>query len=246
MSIRVLFEDDDMIAVDKPPGLATHATLDPKRDHLSAQVREHLYAHRRAHLAGRGDASKVYLGEHHRLDRDTSGVIVFAKTERANPGLSRAFKEHLATKSYLALTGAFTRADARWQTRNFLADDGKSGRVRAVRSGGKTAITDFELLAHSVTACLVLARPLTGRRHQIRAHLAEHARAILGDPTYFDPTVDPGPLAPAAPRLMLHAWKLALPHPISGDPLEIRAPLPADFIAVARARGLELGSVCES
>jgi RluA family pseudouridine synthase len=206
---RILFEDAWLIAVDKPPGLPTAPTVDPGRPSLFAAVR--------AHLAARS-AGDAYLGLHQRLDRDTSGVVLFAKDAAVNPALATAFADHTVGKAYHALTRRPARLPARaWRASSSV--------------GGKQAETDFALrrvLAHGL---LVEARPRTGRKHQIRVHLAEAGCAVLGDDLHG------GQVSPAVevPRLMLHAIRLELAHPISGGRLVIESPHPGDFRGVLSA-----------
>jgi 23S rRNA pseudouridine1911/1915/1917 synthase len=219
--LRVLYEDDAVVAVDKPPGVATHATADPRRPHLIGLVKSHL--------------GTDYVGIHQRLDRDTSGIVLFAKSRAANPGLARAFAEHQVEKTYHALT-ARPAVDPpwRWTVRSRLAASGKR-RMTAVASGGHEAETEFRLLEPLPGALLVEARPRTGRKHQIRVHLAESGLPILGDDVYGTASRD-------IPRLMLHAARLSLPHPVSGEPQVIESPYPADFAEVLeRLRRLETG-----
>jgi RluA family pseudouridine synthase len=208
-TLRVLYEDDSVVAVDKPAGLPTHATADPLRPHLIALLKAHL---------GTG-----YLGVHQRLDRDTSGVVLFARSTEANPGLSRAFAEGAVEKTYHALTvRPAVDPPWSWTVRGRLAASGKR-RMTTVASGGQDAETEFRLLEPLAGALLVEARPRTGRKHQIRVHLAERGLPILGDGVYG------GQASGLAPRLMLHAVRLALPHPLSAKPLVIESGYPADF-----------------
>ncbi len=220
-ALRILYEDDAVLAVDKPAGLATHATADSRRPHLIALVKAHLAA--KAPPAIAGDAAP-YVGVHQRLDRDTSGVVLFAKSPAANPGLARAFAEREVEKTYHALTARPRALPPReWQVRAELAPSGKR-RMQRVASGGQESETRFRLLESFDGGLLVEARPLTGRKHQIRVHLADAGLAILGDDVY-------GRASDRAPRLMLHAVRLALPHPLTGKPLLVESKYPADFAA---------------
>jgi RluA family pseudouridine synthase len=197
----VLFHDDALLAVDKPPGLPAHATADPSRQSLVAHVERYLRA------LGRG----AYVGVHQRLDRDTSGVVLFATDERANAGLARAFEERRVEKTYVALV-----------ERPAVVPAGPivvRSPVGPSRRHAETEVVVREVLAG---ALLVEARPRTGRRHQIRVHLAQQGMPVLGDAVYGD-------AGERAPRLMLHACRLALAHPLTGEPLVIESPLPGDF-----------------
>ena len=223
---NVLFEDEDLIVVDKPPGLPTQPTLDEARENLFLSVKKYLA--QRVHQS----ITDVYLGLHHRLDRDTSGVILFTKSKRANPGVADLFAKHLAQKTYQALCSVDRGAQVKesWVVRNYLGKDRGSGakanRYCSVRSGGDFAHTEFKLLERYGDLIRVEAKPLTGRTHQIRVHLSEAGFPILGDPHYggqksiFSFTI---------PRVMLHASSLTFPHPVHKKELTITSPLPDDF-----------------
>lgn len=218
---RILFEDDDLILVDKPPRLPSQPTLDPNRDNLVRWLYDYLGA---AH----------YVGQHHRLDADTSGVMLFSKTPRVNANLGRQFHDRLAKKSYLAVIGNTENLKHRgpWIVSNHLKDF--KGRVKSVRSGGDRAETEFEVLHRSAHTALISARPSTGRRHQIRVHLSEEGLPILGDRTYGDSATEK-----AAPRQLLHAAQLEFLHPVTNEPLCIKASIPEDFKKVMRETGLD-------
>ena len=217
---RILFQDGYVLAVDKPPGLPTHATADPSRPSLVSHVERF--------LESRG--VRATLAVHQRLDRDTSGVVLFGVDPRANVGLARAFAEHVALKRYLALAVA-TREPPSAPFRVSARISPATADRRAVRIGGADAApaeTDVLIRETLAGALLVEARPRTGRRHQVRVHLAHAGFPILGDEVY-------GRSDAAVPRLMLHAWRLELPHPTTGEPLAIEAPIPADFAAAVAA-----------
>ena len=213
----ILYRDDFLLAVDKPPSLPTHATADPSRPSLVASVAEYL----------RRSGAGPYLAVHQRLDRDTSGVVLLATDARANEGLARAFEVRMVEKSYLALTVRPSPLPRRrFRVTAPLAEPGQRG-VRRVTVGGCGARpAETECLVREVlpAALLVEARPLTGRKHQVRAHLAHAGMPILGDPVYGG--------GGDVPRLMLHARRLGLAHPVTGQPLAIESRLPADFRAV--------------
>ena len=214
----IVFEDDAIIVINKPYGLPTQPTLDRNRPCLYTALIQFL---------SEREGKVAYVGLHHRLDRDTSGVILFTKKKEANVGVSRIFQEHLAQKTYYAITGVGLVAKEIWQIDNFLGKTQglkKSSIMKAVRSGGDRAITDFKRLSLSESAQLIEAKPLTGRMHQIRVHLAEGSLPILGDRTYGTPQS-----ADAAPRLMLHARTLTFPHPLTGQSMSVSAPVPEDF-----------------
>ena len=217
----ILFRDEVLLAVDKPPGLPTHATADPSRPSLVAHVERHLRA------TGAGS----YVAVHQRLDRDTSGVVLFATDRRANEGLAGAFAGRAVEKTYVALTARPPGPPpGRLRVSVPLAAPGGGRRVTVGGAGAKAAETEVVVRETLASALVVEARPLTGRKHQLRAHLAHSGMPILGDPVYGD-------ARGRAPRLMLHARRLALPHPLTGRPLVIESPLPADMQALlARLR----------
>jgi RluA family pseudouridine synthase len=210
----VLYEDDAVIALDKPPGLPTVATADPSRAHLAGLVQRF--------LESRG-SGPVALGVHQRLDRDTSGVVLFVKDRSASAAVAAQFESRAVEKTYLALTVRPARLPpARWRADEAIGDGSEPGRP---------AITEFTLVEAAPRGLLVEARPRTGRKHQVRIHLAGAGLPILGDATY-------GGDAREAPRVMLHAARLALRHPVTGAPLVVTSPLPRDFQdALERIRG---------
>lgn len=221
LSPTVLYRDAYLLAIDKPAGLPSQSTPDPGRDHAVAWV-ERL-------LQSENPATKPYVALHHRLDRDTTGVLIFAIHRDANAGLSRAFSEHLAQKTYIAIAempGAATPISEEWTVDNFLAVKkiARSGsRTDAVRSGGDRAITHFRIQQRCARVLVVQALPRTGRTHQIRAHLSQSGLPVVGDKLYG------AGHGPWADRVLLHALRLELPHPVSGSRLAIEAPLPEDM-----------------
>jgi len=213
---RLLLADADLVAVDKPAGVPAQPTLTTDRGALPELV---------ADLVG----SPVRLV--HRLDRETSGVTVLARTRTAARALSEAFRVGAPEKTYLALTARVPsppegRIDAP------LAKDPSRPGLRRVAAGGDPAATRYRTLAHGPEGALVEARPETGRTHQIRVHLAHLGAPLLGDARYGGPR-RLGELA--VPRVMLHARRLELPHPVTGAALSFEAPVPEDFRRVAEA-----------
>jgi 23S rRNA pseudouridine1911/1915/1917 synthase len=215
--LRVLYEDAWLIAVDKPPGLPLHATADPSRPHLVGAVQAYL-------AASCPTDARPYLGVHQRLDRDTSGVVLFTKDPAANAGLAEQFTRHAVEKTYVALTRRPARLPPpRWTIEDTLArvGRGRMGRVPA-GAGGRSARTDFRLIEALPTRLRIEARPRTGRQHQIRVHLAEAGLPIVGDAVY-------GGDGREAPRVMLHATRLRLRHPLTGVTLTLECPPPPEF-----------------
>jgi 23S rRNA pseudouridine1911/1915/1917 synthase len=210
-SLRVLFEDEELIAVDKPAGITAQPT--------EGRVGESLVDLVSARL-GRP------AGLVHRLDRETSGVTVFGKTALATSALAEEFREGHARKRYVAATGPGLPESGTVDL-PLSKDPSRPGRWRASRAAnGVPALTDFRTLHASEAFCLVELLPQTGRTHQLRAHLTALGVPILGDARY-------GGVAQAggipAPRCLLHAQALELAHPRTGEPLRIEAAVPEDL-----------------
>jgi RluA family pseudouridine synthase len=219
---RILFEDDDLIVVDKPAGLPSHPTLDESRDNLLAAVTRF--------LAKRDGVAEPYVGVHQRLDRDTSGVVLFTKSTRVNAAIGEIFAKHLATKTYQAITTPPPKPNLRhdWTIKNQLgkvSSRTKRSKYGAVPSGGDAAETAFHVLAKHAQGIHIEATPKTGRTHQIRVHLSEYGMPILGDDLYGKPHKSNA----LAPRTMLHASRLTFPHPITKQAVSVDSPLPDDF-----------------
>ena len=213
---RLLYADRDLVAVDKPPFVAAQPTLTHDRGTLPDLVQALLGA-------------PVTLV--HRLDRETTGVTVFARTAAAAAALAEAFREGGPEKTYLALCG---RAPAPPEGRIDapLGKDPTRPGLRRVDPAGDPAATRYRTLRASDRAALVEARPETGRTHQIRVHLASVGAPILGDPRYGGAR-RVGELA--IPRVLLHARRLELDHPATGVRLVLEAPVPEDLASTERA-----------
>jgi 23S rRNA pseudouridine1911/1915/1917 synthase len=224
----ILFEDRWLLAVAKPAGLPFHPTADVSRPSLVEAVR--------TLLAGRAAATtpSSYLGVHQRLDRDTSGCALFVKDAEANAGLAAAFGAHAVTKTYQALTvRPAQRVPRAWTIDAPLAllGTGRSARM-GVTPGGDVAQTEVTVVRTLREALVLECRPRTGRKHQIRAHLAQAGLPILGDTRYGGPA-RLGSMA--FPRVLLHALRLELPHPITGVPLRIVCDEPPAMKAIVAA-----------
>lgn len=204
--IVVVFEDDSLVVIDKPAGLLTVATEGEKLDTAFARLNDHL----RGRRVGRPFVV-------HRLDRDTSGLLLFAKSADVRDRLQANWDA--VEKTYLAVVEG-TPEPAAGVVENFLAE-GKDLRVRATRPGGhaKRAVSRYRVTATRGRHSLVEVVLVTGRKHQIRVHLAGLGCPVAGDAVY-GATTDP------AGRLGLHAWRLAFDHPTDGRRVALESPLP--------------------
>ena len=225
---RVIFEDEAIIAFDKPAGLSSQggriaaATLD---DLLAAFARPN------------GKRPRLV----HRLDRDTSGVILAARTQPAAAFLGKALMGRRVKKTYLAIVapGGPSPRDGRVETPLRRLSQGRDVHMALSppdHPDAEAASTGYRTLAASEEAALVELRPHTGRMHQLRVHMASIGRPIAGDSRYGGALVLAGA---AVPRLMLHALSIGFPHPAGGE-RTIEAPLPDDFASLAERLGLAL------
>jgi RluA family pseudouridine synthase len=213
---RILFEDSDLIVVDKPAGLPAHPTVDEGRDNVLAAVTRFL---------AKRDGGEPYVGLHQRLDRDTSGVVLFTKSPRVNAAIADVFSQHEAVKVYQALTaGSRRKLPKEWTIRNYLArvpSKSKRAKYGAVDQDGQLAETSFRLIEQLPHGVWIEVIPKTGRTHQIRVHLSEYGLSILGDDLYGTQT--------SAPRLMLHASELRFRHPVTNVETSVKSTPPDDF-----------------
>ena len=220
--LEVLYEDDSLLAINKAPGMVVHPAIGNWTGTLVNA------------LLGRGSGSfgemdPLRPGIVHRLDKDTSGCLVVAKTPKALTRLSDAFAERKTAKTYLAVVyGHLIPKEG--EIRTLIARHPVDRKRRAVvAEGGKEAHSAYKVVREGkidgIPASLVEVRIFTGRTHQIRVHMSHIGHPLAGDAMYGGAKHLP------APRQMLHAWKLSLPHPETGEPLELEAPPPDDFTA---------------
>ncbi|MSU64587.1 MAG: RluA family pseudouridine synthase [Opitutus sp.] len=224
--LDVLFEDKHMLALNKAAGMVVHPGAATGEDTLVHA----LLAHCADSLSGIGGVERP--GIVHRLDKETTGVIVVAKTDKAHRALADQFAARSLNKFYVALVAGVPQLLS--GTIDAAIDRHPIHRHKmTVGEGGRTARTDWERVeAFGDIAALVRCQIFTGRTHQIRVHLKSLGHSLLGDPLYgwkADPR-----LARQPERVMLHAEHLVLTHPISGQELDLRAPLPDDFEAMIR------------
>jgi 23S rRNA pseudouridine1911/1915/1917 synthase len=224
--LEVLFEDRSLLAINKPAGMVVHPGAGTREDTLVHA----LLAHCAGSLSGVGGVERP--GIVHRLDRETSGVIVVAKTDAAHRALATQFAERTVVKEYLALVSGVPRLmsgsihkaigrNVRHRHKMAVVEEGH---------GGRASWTDWEIVErYGDLAALVTCALHTGRTHQIRVHMASLGHPLLGDTAYGWKAGARMKRIPG--RVMLHAARLSLAHPLSGKALEFRAPLPADFRA---------------
>jgi 23S rRNA pseudouridine1911/1915/1917 synthase len=225
----VVYEDEHVIAVDKPAGLVVH----PAPGHPGGTLVNALLHHCRD-LAGIGGVRRP--GIVHRLDKDTSGVMIAAKHDRAHTALVAAFQAKTAmVRTYVAIATPGPTRDAVTLRTMYGRHPVHRKRFSSKVTTGKLAVTHVEVIARGATldAALLRCRLETGRTHQIRVHCADHGFALLADPVYGPRARDPRIAAAAAAlaRQALHAERLELDHPITGVRLVLAAPPPADFTA---------------
>ncbi|MBL9130324.1 MAG: RluA family pseudouridine synthase [Verrucomicrobiaceae bacterium] len=218
--ITILFEDKDIVVIDKPPGLVVHpAEGNPDGTLVNALL------HHIDDLSGIG--GEMRPGIVHRLDKDTSGCMVVAKHDIAHRRLTEAFSERRLTKIYLAVINGVPK-ESSGRIQNMLGRHPVDRKRMAVLydGAGKEAVTEWTRLGEHQGCALIQNRLLTGRTHQIRVHMKESLGfPILGDPIYGHPGRQKVPTA----RLMLHAWKLAFQHPVHDQPMAFEAVIPPEF-----------------
>lgn len=221
IALRILYEDGDLLALDKPAGLVVH----PACGHSHGTLVNALLWHC-PDLRGIGGERRP--GIVHRLDRDTSGVMVVAKSDRAFQGLARAFAEHDLEKDYVSVTHGAPPPEGTLETQIGRSPANRQ-KMAVLRVGGRRAVTHWRVEAALPGGlCRVACRIETGRTHQIRVHLASLGTPIVGDALYGRPALDRRLPHPPG-RQLLHARRLALRHPVTGAPLCFEAPPPPDF-----------------
>jgi 23S rRNA pseudouridine1911/1915/1917 synthase len=221
--LEILYEDEDLIVINKAHGLVVH----PAPGNPDGTLVNALLYHCKGRLSGIGGVERP--GIVHRLDKDTSGCLVVAKSDAAHQSLVTQFSERSTMeKIYLAVTQGVPKPEKETIFTHIGRHPVNRQKMAVVNPpGGKAAITDYEVLATDAATrtALVLCHLHTGRTHQIRVHLHHKGTPILGDPIYGKPSKNP-----ALPeRLMLHAWKLSFQHPLTGKRHDFESPLPPEF-----------------
>lgn len=239
--IAILYEDDHLVAVDKPPGLlVVPDRYDRGEPTLVAEMTTRLRAEGKLAEGGR-------LFVVHRIDRGTSGIVLFAKDEDTHRSLSTMFAERQVSKTYQALVNGELPNDAGRIDLPIGLHPGDRSRMTIRKRKGRESQTDFRVLERYVFYTYLELKPTTGRQHQIRVHLQAIGHPVVGDDRYGD---GKGVLlselkrsyrqksdrdeTPLMGRLALHATTLELAHPITGQPMTVEADLPRDFQATLR------------
>jgi 23S rRNA pseudouridine1911/1915/1917 synthase len=209
---KILFEDDFVIVADKPPGLLTIATARERERTAYAELRNHV---KQQHPSGR-----IFVV--HRLDREASGLLVFARTPESKDYLQNQFRDHSAKRRYIAVVEGQVHPET-FTIRSALAENA-AYRVYSTRKAGagKPAVTHVRVLKRGPRTSLIELQLETGRKHQIRVHLAERGHAIIGDVVY-------GSRSNPMRRLALHASQLQFRHPRTGKVMHFESPMPTIF-----------------
>ena len=214
--LEILFEDDDLIVIDKPAGLVVH----PGAGHRQHTLVNALLSHCTT-LSGIG--GKERPGIVHRLDKETSGCLVVAKNDATHRELSRQFAKRIVEKVYLALVAGKLRKQSGVIEEKIGRHPVHRQRMSVASARGRAAKTEYRVVRSGDNASLVECRLHSGRTHQIRVHLHHLGHSVLGDKVYATRA------AKDFPRQMLHAWKIGFRHPGSGAWKNFEAPLPDDF-----------------
>ncbi|WP_079729260.1 RluA family pseudouridine synthase [Novosphingobium mathurense] len=227
--LDVVFEDEFLIVIDKPAGLVVH----PAAGNSDGTLVNALLHHCRGQLSGIGGVARP--GIVHRIDKDTSGLLVVAKTDRAHEGLAAQFADHSIERAYKAIVGGHPIPIAGTVTGAIGRSSTNRKKMAIVDEGrGKHAVTHYRTLERLRNASLVECRLETGRTHQVRVHMSSIGHPLLGDPVYGR---TPSALRPILQRLQfsrqaLHAAELGFIHPVKKEKVHFVSPVPADMAAL--------------
>lgn len=239
MDLPILYEDEEILVLDKPPGLV----VQPGAGHHSGTLVHALLA-RCPSIGSVGGPERAGLV--HRLDKDTSGVMVVAKTDRTHSNLSLQFKERKVSKDYLALVYGLVK-ERQGSVELALGRDLRDPKRISPRSRRtREARTRWEVLVWLGEVTWLVAKPETGRTHQIRVHLSSMGHPVVGDRLYGGRSrwkgLAPGPARDALAqvnRQLLHAWRLCFEHPEKGARVSFQAPIPQDMALILKSLGLD-------
>ena len=220
----IAYEDEHLIVIDKPAGLVVH----PAAGNLDGTLVNALLHHCQGSLSGIGGVARP--GIVHRIDKDTSGLMVAAKTDRAHEGLARQFHDHSIDRRYRAIVGGRPRP-AEGKVDAPLARSATNRKKIAIVQGGKRAVTHYRTMELLRDAALVECRLETGRTHQVRVHMASIGHALLGDPVYGRTKGAQKALLETLGfrRQALHAAHLGFIHPVKSTALAFESAMPADM-----------------
>jgi 23S rRNA pseudouridine1911/1915/1917 synthase len=219
LPIRILYQDNDVVVVDKPAGMVVHAGA----GHHTGTLVNALLHHFGSLSSVNGD---LRPGIVHRLDRETSGVLVVARTDRAHQSLAAQFHDRKVEKVYLALVNGHMKTKMGRITAPITRDPVRRTRMTTKLASGRSALTEYEVLEEFESASYLRVRIGTGRTHQIRVHLASIGHPIVGDRLYGAPPLQAGGLS----RFFLHAHYLAFHSPSTGQRIAVESPLPPDLL----------------
>jgi 23S rRNA pseudouridine1911/1915/1917 synthase len=233
--LSIVFEDEHLLIVDKPAGLVVH----PAAGNLDGTLVNALLHHCAGKLSGIGGVARP--GIVHRIDKDTSGLLVVAKTDVAHEGLAKQFAAHSIDRRYLAIVNGAPKA-AEGTVDAALARSPTNRKKIAIVEGkrGKRAVTHWKRLKILAGAALVECRLETGRTHQVRVHMASIGHPLVGDPVYGASGKTHGKLLKALQfhRQALHAAELGFTHPVTKSRLSFASPMPPDMQELMRALGV--------
>lgn len=224
IALNIVFEDDHLIVIDKQPGLVVH----PAAGNLDGTLVNALLHHCAGRLSGIGGVARP--GIVHRIDKDTSGLMVAAKTDRAHEGLAKQFHDHSIDRRYKAIvTGRPLPAAGTIDAP--LARSPANRKKIAIQPHGKRAVTHYTTLERLKEAALVECRLETGRTHQVRVHMASIGNPLIGDPTYGRTKQVHRPILETLDfrRQALHAARLGFIHPVESKPMAFDSEMPADM-----------------
>lgn len=229
--VPILYEDEWLVAIDKPAGLAAHPPED--KSFCEHTVASWALARYGPSLPTVPEANRP--GIVHRLDRDTSGVMLVAKQAVAFDFLRQQFRDRTADKEYRCIVFGVPRFQSDWIERGIATDPRHPDRMTVVDHGGRESSTYYEVVERFAGFAHVRCKPKTGRTHQIRVHMTSIGHSLVGDRVYRSRSRQHASLPPGAPEIRrhcLHALRLVIPHPADREPMAFEAGLPADLDAL--------------
>jgi 23S rRNA pseudouridine1911/1915/1917 synthase len=229
--LTILYQDADVVAIDKPAGMVVHAGAGHHRGTLVNALLHHF-----GQLSSTG--GELRPGIVHRLDRETSGVLIVARTDQAHEALAEQFRTRKVEKTYLALVRGHISPPEGTITKRITRDPVRRTRMTTRIESGRTALTHYRTLEQFAKLSFLEVKIGTGRTHQIRVHLSSIGHPIVGDSLYGAPRRAEG--VPAPDRFFLHAQRLRFQSPSTGEPIEIESPLAPelkDYLERLRALG---------